>query len=247
MGGRVNASRRVVAGLLVLQVLIGTVGIGAWRATSASAPAVPTVGAGGTAPAVLPATLESGREIALGRADAWQAGARLFGATMQVDWPWEPPPVRVTSVPGTGWLTYVFVAPWHPAGRREQAASLSVLIERLSGSVRAETSRGWGEAPPSEGATPAVVSSTAAVLAAEAAGGTGFRRGCPAYRHMTRVSLVTGTAWPAHWLVTYEDMRAPGRHGLEVRVDAATAKVLEMASDAPPCEAAGASGPGSAA
>ena len=232
-----SASRKVVVGLLVLQLLIGAIGIGVWRWTSEAAPAVPVVPMGGAAPAVQPATLESGEEIAAGQADAWRAGARLFSATMQVDWSWESPPVTVTSVPGTGWLTYVFVAPWHPAGRREQAASLAVLIERLSGSVRTETTLGWGEAPPGEGAATAAVSSTAAVLAAEAAGGTGFRRACPANRHMTRVSLVTGTEWPAHWLVTYEDAREPERHGLEVRIDAATAKVLRMVGDAPPCEA----------
>ena len=163
---------------------------------------------------------------------------------MQVDWPWDPPPPVVTTVPGTGWLTYVFVAPWDPALGREEAASLTVLIDRLSGEVAVQTTLGWEKAPEfTPSATAATVTSTAAVLVAEAAGGTEFRRACPNRRHLTRVSLVEpgeGAALPPHWLVTYEDTDQPGQHGLEARIDAVTAEVLEVESEAPPCEGAAA-------
>ena len=53
-----------------------------------------------------------------------------------------PPPDAVPAVPGTGWITYVFVAPWQPPGRGPGAASLSVVIERLSGRVTGQATLG---------------------------------------------------------------------------------------------------------
>ena len=41
--------------------------------------------------------------------------------------------------------------------------------------------------------------------------------------------------WPQHWLVLYEDSRAPERHGLLLRIDAASGDVLERELDAPDC------------
>ena len=231
---------RVMRLLLIGQVLLAAIGIAVWRWSGPSAPPPPPVPtAEPLALLATPATLETGLDVAWRQARAWREGAQLLYATMQVDWPWDPvPPGAVTRVPGTGWLTYVFVAPWHSPGRRIEAASLSILVERLSGAVAAQTTLDWEQAPnlPPPPATPAVPS-TAAVLTAEAAGGTAFRRGCPIDRHLTRVSLVTGTDLPTHWVVTYQDARKPEHHGLVVRVDATTGKVLSsVAGDVPPCD-----------
>lgn len=228
--------RRLLWSLLGLQLLLAGAGVVVWRATARSAPA-PSFAVGVATPAAVPATLEGAAPVAWERARAWRGGARLLSATMQVDWPWDPPPPAVRRLPGTGWLTYVFVAPWGPTGRREAAASLTVLVERLSGAVAAQTSLGWETAPPREpDEPPPTVPSAAAVLAAEATGGTSFRRGCPQFRHLTRAALVPAGTLPRHWLVTYEDARQPTRHGLRVRVDAESAAVLETAEEGAGCE-----------
>ena len=245
MGARVATSRPLVAALLGVQVALAAIGVAVWRWGPDSAPPVPpfptdqlAAGAGG------PWTLESGYAVAMERALAWREGARLLSASAQIDWPWDPPaPGPARTVPGTGWLTYVFVAPWKPRGGREEAASLAVVVERLTGAVVVQDSLGWEEAPAlaSPTASPAV-GSTEAVLAAESAWGTDFRRACPVQRHLTRVSLVTGTALPPHWLVTYQHERpneAPETHALTVRVDAATGTVLDVGGEAPPCEGVG--------
>lgn len=231
----VDNRRKLLWCLLGLQLLIGAAGVIFWRASAAPAPA-PSFAVGVATPGRLPATLEDGAAVAWERARGWRAGARLLSATMQVDWPWDPPPGAVRTLPGTGWLTYVFVAPWEPAGRREEAASLTVLVERLSGEVVAQTTLGWETVPdarPDEGEPP--VPSAAAVLVAEASGGTSFRRGCPQFRHLTRVALMPAGTLPTHWVVTYEDARQPARHGLRVRVDAASGAVLETAEEGAGC------------
>jgi len=237
------SGKRLLWGLLALQVALGATGVGVWRAIAGSGPP-PPVPAGGGSPIAAPAGLEEGAEIAWRRARAWRDGAELLSATMQVDWPWEVEPATTGGLPPTGWATYVFVAPWEPGwGRREEAASLTVLIDRLSGEVAAQETLGWEEAPAPGPATPEApaVASTTAALVAEAVGGREFRRACPERRHLSRVSLLpAGTeGLPAHWLVTYEDMAAPGLHGLRVRIDAASAATLEMAGEAPACEEEG--------
>jgi hypothetical protein len=222
--------------LLVQGALAGlALAVWLWTPEAPSPPPPPPPGAG---PVSLPATLEDGLAVAWEQARAWRSDARLLSATMQVDWPWQAPPAVVTEVPGTGWLTYVFVAPWQPPGRGPGAATLSVVVERLSGRVTLQTTLGW-EYPP---ATPPVVatprpavSTIAAIKLAEAAGGTAFRRACPHYRHVTRVSLVDQGEWPPHWLVTYEDARRPDRNGLLFRIGAASPDILAQEFDAPTC------------
>ncbi len=230
---------RLLWGLLALQVALGATGVGVWRAIEGSGPPAPVPAVGGV-PIAAPAGLEEGEEIARQRARAWRDGAELLSATMQVDWPWEVAQGPAGGLPPTGWATYVFVAPWEPGwGRWEEAASLTVLIDRLSGEVAAQSTLAWEEAPaPRQApfAAPAVTS-TAAALVAEAVGGTEFRRACPERRHLSRVSLLgPGTeGLPAHWLITYEDTANPGRHGLRLRIDATSAATLEMAQEAPGC------------
>ena len=183
-----------------------------------------------------PATLESGLPLAERQASAWLPDARLMLATLQVDWPWDVPPGPPAELPGTGWLTYVFVAPWQAPGRSPGAATISLRVERLSGQIVWQDVLPWEQAPPLPTATPApAVTSSQAVLAAEAAGGTDYRRACPQYRHLTRASLADVAPWGRHWVVTYEEATQPDQNGMLVRVDAATGAVLQVRTDVAAC------------
>ncbi|MDQ3227955.1 MAG: hypothetical protein M3Q50_15170 [Chloroflexota bacterium] len=232
-------SRRFVLGaLLGIQILLAAIALAVWVWTPEAPPlppesetSAPLDGSG--------ATYESALPLAQAQADDWLPGAVLINASMQVDWPWsvslDPPP----ALPGTGWLTYVFVAPWNAPGRPEGAASLGVTIERLDGSVVSEETLGWEDAPVDRAPPPpAAVDASAATLLAEEAGGTDFRRGCPQYRHVSRTfPLAAGrTAWPQHWVVIYDDTRVPDKHGLLLRIDAETGETLDRSGDAPECE-----------
>ena len=230
--------RGAIAGLLVLQVLLALVALAVWVWTP-NAPALPPRPAE-RAPLIGDgATYESALPLARKQAAAWLPGALLLNASMQVDWPWTVPPGEPAEIPGTGWLTYAFVAPWHPPGRPPGAASLGVVIERLSGEVVSQDTRGWEEPPAwPEPIPPSSIDSSTAILLAEAAGGTDFRRACPNFRHLSRTFPVAAkrTEWPQHWVISYEDTRAPEKHGLLFRIDAETGEVLDRRVTAPNCE-----------
>jgi hypothetical protein len=236
---RVWWSRRTVIVLLVVQVALALVALGVWIWTP-DAPALPPIprttapldGSG--------ATLESALPLAQAQADAWLPNASLLNASMQVDWPWTVPPEPPTEIPGTGWISYAFLAPWYPPGRPAGGASLSVVVERLSGAIVSQETDGWEQAPQLQPPPPASpVDSSAATLVAEAAGGTAFRRACPQYRHLSRTIPVAAgrTKWPQNWVVIYEDSRQPSQHGLLIRVDATNGNVLEQSGEAPDCPA----------
>jgi hypothetical protein len=230
----------VIVALLAVQVLLAAVALGVWIWTP-DQPSVPPLPVE-TAPLVnTGATYESALPLARAQADAWLPGALLLNASMQVDWPWEVPPDPPHDLPGTGWLTYAFVAPWQPPGRPPGAASLGLVIERLNGAIVSQESNGWEQAPgfPTP-PPPAAIDSVRATLLAEEAGGTVFRRACPQYRHLTRTIPVAAgrTEWPQHWVVIYEDSRAPEKHGMLFRIDAESGSVLERERDAVNCEAA---------
>jgi hypothetical protein len=233
--------RRVVIGaLLVVQLFLAVIALAVWIWTP-DQPPLPTLPTA-TAPLVgSGATYESALPLARAQAQAWLPGAILLNASMQVDWPWDVPANPPRELPGTGWLTYAFVAPWQPPGRPPGAASLGLVVERLSGAIVSQESTGWEEAPAFPTPPPAAaIDSVRATLLAEDAGGTSFRRACPQYRHLSRtIPIAAGrTAWPQHWVVIYEDSRAPEKHGLLLRIDAETGKVLERKRDAVDCEAA---------
>ena len=231
-------SRRVVLGaLLGVQVLLAVIALAVWVWTP-QAPALPPLPEG-TAPLVgSGATYESALPLAQAQADAWLPGAVLLNASMQVDWPWRVPRDPPRRLPGTGWLSYAFVAPWDAPGRPPGAASLGITIERLDGSLVTQETLGWETAPTwRPPPPPTAINSAAATLRAEAAGGTDFRRGCPQYRHLSRTIPVAAgrTEWPQHWVVIYEDTRVPEQQGLLLRIDAVTGELLAQRSDAPPC------------
>jgi len=231
--------RRIIATLLGIQVLLAAIALGVWVWTPdrPDLPPLPTE----TAPlAGSGANYESALPLAQTQADAWLPGAVLLNASMQVDWPWTVPAGTPKEIPGTGWLTYGFVAPWDPPGRPPGAAFLGVVIERLTGEVVTRDTEGWEEAPELRAPPPpAAIDSTEATLLAEGAGGTRFRRGCPQYRHLSRTFPVAArrTEWPQHWVIIYEDTRVPEKHGLLLRIDAATGEVLDRDGDAPDCSA----------
>jgi hypothetical protein len=225
--------------LLGIQLLLAAIALAVWVWTP-DRPALPPLPAG-TAPLVgSGATYESALPIARAQAAAWLPGAVLLNASMQVDWPWSVPLRTPAAIPGTGWLTYSFVAPWDPPGRPLGAAFLGVVVERLTGAVVTQETEGWEQAPEFRPPPPpAAIDSTQATLRAEEAGGTAFRRGCPQYRHLSRTFPVAEgrTEWPLHWVVIYEDTRVPDKQGLLLRIDAATGEVLERDGDAPECPA----------
>ena len=234
-----SAQRKAIAVLLGVQVLLAVIALGVWVWT----PDRPVLPALPVRPAPLVgtgATYESALPLAQAQAAAWLPGATLLNASMQVDWPWSVPSGTPTAIPGTGWLTYAFVAPWDPPGRPPGAASLGIVIERLSGQVVTQETEGWELAPDFRPTPPpAAIDSTEATLRAEEAGGTVFRRECPQFRHLSRTFPVADgrTEWPLHWVVIYEDTRVPDKHGLLLRIDAETGEVLDREGDAPECSA----------
>ncbi|MGH2618803.1 MAG: hypothetical protein ACRDJC_26540, partial [Thermomicrobiales bacterium] len=232
--------RTLLVALLSIQALLAAIALAVWIWTpdAPPLPAAPEM----TAPlAGSGATYESALPLAQAQADAWLPDAVLLNAAMQVDWPWSVPREPPAELPGTGWLTYAFVAPWDAPGRPPGAASLGVVIERLDGSIVSQETIGWEQAPDFRPPPPsAAIDSTAATLLAEEAGGTAFRRACPQYRHVSRTFPVAAgrTAWPQHWVVIYEDTRVLDQHGLLLRIDAETGEILDRSGDAPACLAA---------
>jgi hypothetical protein len=234
-----RSRRWLIAALLGVQLLLAAIGLGVWIWTP-SAPALPPL-PDATAPIDGDgATYESALTLAQAQADAWLPGATLLNAAMQVDWDWTVPPGAPTELPGTGWLTYTFIAPWQSPGRPPGAASLSLVVERLSGKIVSRETRAWENAPEFRAPpAPARVDSSRATLLAEAAGGTDFRRACPQFRHLSRSFPIAAgrTAWPQHWAVIYDDIRVPDKHGLLLRIDAASGEVLDREGEAPDCAA----------
>ena len=236
-GNTGEGRRRILLALLAVQVALIVAGLVLWYRTP-TAPALPSLPAQPAPRVNGGATYESALPVAQGQADAWLPEARLLNAAMQVDWDWTVPDEPVTQIPPTGWLTYTFIAPWQPWGKPPGAASLDVIIDRLSGEVVRQDTLGWATAPDwREPPPPAAINSTQATLRAEAAGGTAFRRGCPDLRHLSRTFPVAEgrTRWPQHWVIIYEDTRVREQQGLLVRVDAVTGEVLETRQDAPVC------------
>src|SRR5687767_5362526 len=200
---------KLIAALLGIQLLLAAIALAVWVWTP-DRPALPPLPARTAPLAGSGATYESALPLAQSQADAWLPGAVLLNASMQVDWPWSVPSGSPAEIPGTGWLTYAFIAPWDPPGRPPGAAFLGVVVERLTGAVVTQETEGWEQAPQFHPPpAPAAIDSTQATLRAEEAGGTDFRRGCPQYRHLSRTFPVAEerAEWPLHWVVTYEDSR----------------------------------------
>lgn len=229
---------RILALLLGAALLLAIAGVVLWRVIP-DAPAPPPLPgrelplAGATPVPVF--ALEDAEPMTDRQAERWLPGTRLLNASMQVDWPWFVDPDD-RSLPATGWITAVYLAPWQQPFTGKQAASLSLVVERLSGQIVLQTALGWETAPPMPSVTPApAIDSRTASLLAEDAAGRQFRGACPAQRHTSRISLSRAAGLPEHWLVTYDDTRDPAAAGLLVRVDAATGEILHKRESAPAC------------
>jgi hypothetical protein len=223
-GNGQTSIRLALAGLAALQLVLATVGIARWGLSSLASEPLPSPRPELPVDVPRPVTLESAYPLARERANQWARDAELILVSAQIDWPLEVPPGPVTEVPGGGWLTYVFVRE-----RPGDDEALGLLIERYSGRIVQETISRWG-APGPRVALDLLslpVSSTDALLAAEAAGGTEFRRFCPQARHQTRISL--GHAPPMlgdgtedttglSWFLGYRDVRDKGIAPLRVGV-----------------------------
>lgn len=234
-----GGAARPVRLLLARQLALAILGAGVWQWTQAWKPPLPDDPGPVAGTMILPATIEGAYPAALARAQRWREEARLLSASQQIDWPLDQASEEaVEAIPSNGWLTYVFVAPVPGPFGEERAASVSVVVERTSGAVVFGEVVGW-DTPPA-GEAPALstypVTSTGAVLAAEDAGGTGYRRACPVHRHLTRVGLVAGQRGGPEWLVTYIGARKGDRNGLVIRVDAGTGKVTSFEDHSISCE-----------
>jgi hypothetical protein len=217
--------RVALLGLATLQVLLAAVGFAWWGWRAFASEPLPAAQPQLAAVVPRPVTLESAYPLARERADQWDRNADLILVSAQVDWPLDVPPGPVTEPPGGGWLTYVFV--------RERAGddeALSLLIERYSGRIAREAVSSWGAPGPTVelDLLALATSSTDALLSAEAAGGTEFRRICPDARHQTRLSLgyaplslggsVDQSSSGSSWLLGYRDVRDNGVAPLRIGV-----------------------------
>src|SRR4051812_9427747 len=137
-----KARRKAIAVLLGLQLLLAVLALSVWVWTP-DRPGLPPLPAGTAPLAGSGATYESALPLAQTQADAWLPGAILLNASMQVDWPWSVPSGSPTSLPGTGWLTYSFVAPWDPPGRPPGAARATLPLV-APGAPAGAPSRGGG-------------------------------------------------------------------------------------------------------
>ena len=170
-------------------------------------------------------TLMTGRERADQVAKAWDANARLVYASMQIDWPNEAPPTTVTSISPFGWLRFVYLTDIN--GGRTDRATLSILIERVSGRLINQTVNQWTENF-AEGDLFAQVttSDTTAVLGTELGGGTSFRAACPDIRNRSIVSLVLDpSSGQPTWVIGYPGKNGDITTGMGFHVNAATGAV----------------------
>jgi hypothetical protein len=216
----------VLWGLIGAQlVLIGAVAF-VWRQDSGGA-STPLVRLDTGLPAGVSLTMESGYEAALRRAQAWAGDASLFAASMHVDWPADAAAASGSEIPGNGWVIYTFASDKRGVGPKGEAATLSMLVDRMSGVVIDEREMGWTRRPKREPRLATYpISSIVALFAAETTMGNGYRTACPQFRHLSRVSIVPPMdGVGAYWLVTYEDQRAAGQPAFKVKVDAMTGDV----------------------
>jgi hypothetical protein len=223
---------RLLAGLLGAAVLLALLGLAWWSLVPSVPPPPPLPDRAAAAPV----TIETAMPLLQEQAETWLPGAAPTSLGMQIDWPWGRAQLADGQLPVGGWITAVFAAPWDaPAGRRAEAATLSLLLDRGSGRIADQDALAWETPPrlPGPWAAPAV-GSVEATLAAEEAGGAEFRLACPEVRHISRTHWIDRDGVPV-WRVIYEDSRAPDRGGYTVEIDAATGEVRSADEDIGPC------------
>lgn len=226
---------------LVVQLVLGAIGIGAWQVARANAPALPD----GPPPEPdasfqLPATLESAYPFAQERARSWRDDATLLAVSEQIEWPGDAPIDGTMTVASGGWLTYVFIAPWRQRGQSTGAASFSVRIDRSGGAIFDERVTRWKFEPDARIPIPGSyrMDSTMVALTAEVTGGKAFRDACPRRRHVSRMALDVAASGATVWTVGYLDDRFPDQYALTVTIDAQSGQIGEVVDRSRPCDAA---------
>lgn len=224
-------------GLLALQVVLaGILLVNHQRAASAlpEAPAahewqLPTPDNG--------LTILTGVERANPIAQSWREEAVLAFASLQVDWSTDPPPDTITAVSPFGWLRLVYVAPVN--GAESDYAALSMLFERVSGSLVSSSVSAWNSGPPPEPLLDGVtVTDETAILAGELSGGTEFRAACPGKRNQTGISLtIDPTTGARQWNLVYREQGNSAGGPMRISVNAVTGEVRDVRAGSLECAA----------
>ncbi len=239
MSEKSSPRRQWLAILLVVQIVLAVLAAGtAWAARSdtpdtiASTPDPHSV--------TRPLTIETGYQLGSQQAQSWEPDSRLININMQVDWPSDPPPATVTSIPPGGWVALTFAAPWDHG--ESEAATLGMFFERGSGLLYGQSVSVWEHAPTmTRDLDQATIDSTTAMLAAELKGGTAYRAECPKNRKRSRITLTTHAASNGDsaeqlvWLINYADIRT-GETGFQVIVDASNGDIVEVNDLRSPCD-----------
>lgn len=228
----------IVRVVLSVQLLIAVGAAAVWfHGRSGGAQLAPSEVVQFSAPVHGPVALETALPLAQATAKRWNPRAELLSASQELDWSPTATANSGQDQPGGGWLTYVFVAPRSQFGADDQAASLSILIDRNSGNVVSASTLSWHEMPTTSqlklGKLP--IDSTKAVTIAENAAGRSFRHDCATVRHSSWLNLIPAKVGPPVWLITYADTRNPDRNGLAVRINAQTGKIISTVNQAQAC------------
>jgi hypothetical protein len=216
---------------VLAQVALVIAGIAAWRGGARSATAT-FARLDTSAPPGVSLTIESGLAAATERARAWSPNAWLFAVSMQLDWPTAGAAVASHEIPGGGWINYTFASDRGDGG----GATLSIMVDRLSGVVLDEREERWSWGPTRWlDLTTYPISSTVALYATELGTGGTYRSVCPDKRHLTRISAIpaAGPERHAQWVVSYEDDRFPSNPGVLARIDAVTGTVVRVVDPTP--------------
>lgn len=234
-----GGSTWVMPALVAIAVAIAALVIGGlvyWRAVP-SAPMLPPVPGLVMASGPNGVTIEDAQPVFDQVAAEWLPGAQPIRIVMEVDWSSLPPDAKATTLPPGGVISAVYVAPWDaPFGKRQEAAALTMEVERGGGMMVNMQSQGWGAMPdlaPVGGAPK--VTSAEALLIAEEEGGREYRASCPGVHNQVRVSWATTGPDAPYWAVTYNDARVPEKYGMLMRIDGESGLVLEAREISQPC------------
>jgi hypothetical protein len=173
-------------------------------------------------------TIQSGAERGNQVASAWADNAVLAFASMQVDWPTEAPSDTVPSVSPFGWIRLMYVAPVDN-GPSDYAA-LSLLFERVSGTLASASVSRWDVAPRNGNLLDGIsVTDQTAVLATEVDGGTIYRAACPDKRNESMVSLTRdATTGEPVWSISYDENGRNSSGSMLVEVNASTGALTDI-------------------
>jgi hypothetical protein len=221
--------------LLALQVLLALALVIDHQRSTAAIPSPPDPADWDLPVPDMALTILNSTERADEIARSWRADASLSFASMQIDWPTDPPPDVVTSVSAFGWLRLVYIAPIDQ-GEHEFAA-LSLLFERVSGALVNTSVSGWSSGPPGEPLLSNIsVTDETAVLAAEVSGGTEFRSACPDKRGQSGVALtVDPVSGERIWSIVYRDTSTGNAGPMRVAVNAVTGEVETLRAGTATC------------